>query len=116
MELLLAISIGALVAAGVYLALRPRLFSILLGITLVSYAVNLFLLASGAVLADAAPLTDRPGPWPDPLPQALVLTAIVISFGMTALLIVLALRAVNERGHDRVDDEPDKGAGEGAHE
>lgn len=103
MEALLAIAIGTLVAAGVYLALRPRLFSILLGITLLSYAVNLFLMASGRILLDAAPLSDRPGPWPDPLPQALVLTAIVIGFGMTALVIVLALRAFSERGHDRVD-------------
>jgi multicomponent K+:H+ antiporter subunit C len=106
MESYLAIAIGILVTAGVYLVLRPRLFSILLGTTLLSYAVNLFLLASGGVLADTAPLTDRPGPWPDPLPQALVLTAIVISFGMTALVIVLALRAVSERGHDRVDASP----------
>ena len=105
MEALLATAIGVLVAAGVYLALRPRLFSILLGMTLLSYAVNLFLLASGGVLADAAPLTDRPGPWPDPLPQALVLTAIVISFGMTAFLIVLAMRAMSERGHDHVESE-----------
>lgn len=108
MELLLAVAIGTLVAAGVYLVLRPRLFSVLLGITLLSYAVNLFLLAAGGLQVDAAPLTDRPGPYPDPLPQALVLTAIVISFGMTALVIVLALRLVRERGHDRLDD-----AGEG---
>jgi multicomponent K+:H+ antiporter subunit C len=106
MEAFLAIAIGILVTAGIYLVLRTRLFSMLLGMTLLSYAVNLFLLASGGVLADAAPLTDRGGPWPDPLPQALVLTAIVISFGMTALVIVLALRAVSERGHDAVDAPP----------
>ena len=104
MELLLALGIGTLVAAGVYLALRPRLFSVLLGITLLSYAVNLFLLASGGLMVDAAPLSNLPGPHPDPLPQALILTAIVISFGMTAFLIVLALRAVSERGHDRVEE------------
>jgi multicomponent K+:H+ antiporter subunit C len=103
MEALFAFGIGVLVAAGVYLSLRPRLFSVLLGVTLLSYAVNLFLLASGGLTAGSAPLTDQPGPWPDPLPQALVLTAIVISFGMTAFLIVLALRAVSERGHDHVD-------------
>jgi multicomponent K+:H+ antiporter subunit C len=109
METVIALSIGILVAAGVYLALRPRLFSVLLGITLLSYAVNLFLLAAGGLMVDAAPLTDRPGPYPDPLPQALVLTAIVISFGMTALVIVLALRATSERGHDRIDGETDGG-------
>jgi multicomponent K+:H+ antiporter subunit C len=109
MEAVIAIAIGILVAAGVYLALRSRLFSVLLGVTLLSYAVNLFLLAAGGLMTDAAPLTDRPGPYPDPLPQALVLTAIVISFGMTALVIVLALRVVSDSGHDRVDG----GAGEG---
>ena len=107
MELLVAIAIGTLVAAGIYLVLRPRLFSVLLGVTLLSYAVNLFLLAAGGLMVGSAPLTDRPGPYPDPLPQALVLTAIVISFGMTALVIVLTLRAVSERGHDRVDDGTD---------
>lgn len=110
MEALVALAIGILVAAGVYLALRPRLFSVLLGITLLSYAVNLFLLAAGGLMVDAAPLTDRPGPYPDPLPQALVLTAIVISFGMTALVIVLALRAMSEQGHDHVDG--DSGGGD----
>jgi multicomponent K+:H+ antiporter subunit C len=109
MEVLFATAIGVLVAAGVYLLLRPRLFAVLLGTTLLSYAVNLFLVAAGGLLMDAAPLTDRPGPYPDPLPQALVLTAIVISFGMTALVIVLALRLVSERGNDRVDGRPDGG-------
>lgn len=103
MAALFAVATGLLVAAGVYLVLRPRLFSVLLGLTLLSYAVNLFLLASGGLLPGHAPLTDRPGPWPDPLPQALILTAIVISFGMTAFLIVVALRAVAEKGHDGVD-------------
>jgi multicomponent K+:H+ antiporter subunit C len=108
MEAIVAAAIGVLVATGVYLVLRPRLFSVLLGITLLSYAVNLFLLAAGGLMVDAAPLTDRPGPYPDPLPQALVLTAIVISFGMTALMIVLALRSVSERGHDRIDGEEER--------
>jgi len=110
MEMLLAGAVAVLVAAGVYLALRPQLFSVLLGITLLSYAVNLFLLAAGGLALGAAPLTDRPGPYADPLPQALVLTAIVISFGMTALVIVLALRAVAERGHDRVDGDAEEQA------
>ncbi len=105
MELIVATAIGALVTGGVYLALRPRLFSVLLGITLLSYAVNLFLLASGGLTIEAAPLTDGPGPYADPLPQALILTAIVISFGMTAFLIVLAMRAMSERGHDHVESE-----------
>jgi multicomponent K+:H+ antiporter subunit C len=109
MEALFAAALGLLFAAGVYLTLRPRLFSVLLGLTLLSYAVNLFLLASGGLLAGRAPLTDQPPPWPDPLPQALILTAIVISFGMTAFLIVLALRAVAETGHDHVEGREEEG-------
>jgi multicomponent K+:H+ antiporter subunit C len=109
MEALFAAALGLLFAAGVYLALRPRLFSVLLGLTLLSYAVNLFLLASGGLLAGRVPLTDQPPPWPDPLPQALILTAIVISFGMTAFLIVLALRAVAETGHDHVEGRDEEG-------
>ena len=78
----------------------------LLGLTLLSYAVNLFLVASGRLVVASAPLTDQGlGTYPDPLPQALVLTAIVIGFGMTALLVVLALRAMRETGEDHVDGE-----------
>ena len=110
MEALFAAGIGILVAAGVYLSLRPRLFSVLLGITLLSYAANLFLLASGGLTAGRAPLTTLPPPWPDPLPQALILTAIVIGFGMTAFLIVLALRAVSERRHDHVEGRDEEGS------
>ena len=106
MEALLAIMIGVLTATGVYLTLRARTFAVLLGLTLLSYAVNLFLVASGRLVVASAPLTDQGlGTYPDPLPQALVLTAIVIGFGMTALLVVLALRALRETGDDHVDGE-----------
>jgi len=104
MEALVAIAIGVLVAAGLYLLLRARTFPVLLGVTLLSYAVNLFLFASGRLVVASAPLTDQGlGRYPDPVPQALVLTAIVIGFGMTALLVVVALRALGETGSDHVD-------------
>jgi len=103
-EALFSIAIGVLVACGVYLILRARTFPVVLGLTLISYGVNVFLFASGGLLADSAPLalpvvTEHP----DPLPQALVLTAIVIGFAMTAYVIVLALKANGDLGTDRVD-------------
>jgi multicomponent K+:H+ antiporter subunit C len=103
MESLLAIAIGLLSACGVFLMLRPRTFSLVLGLTLLSYAVNLFLFASGRLTMDAPPLIRDGASYTDPLPQALVLTAIVIGFGMTAYLVMLALRALAESGDDSVD-------------
>ncbi|MBU0689983.1 MAG: Na+/H+ antiporter subunit C [Gammaproteobacteria bacterium] len=103
MEALLAIAIGLLTACGVFLMLRPRTFSLVLGLTLLSYAVNLFLFASGRLQMDAPPLIRDGASYTDPLPQALVLTAIVIGFGMTAYLVMLALRALGESGDDHVD-------------
>ena len=104
MEALLAIAVGVLTGSGVFLMLRARTFPVLLGLTLLSYAVNLFLFASGRLVVASAPLTDLGlETYPDPVPQALVLTAIVIGFGMTALLVVLALRALSDTGGDHVD-------------
>lgn len=105
---LLAIGIGVLTAAGTWLLLRARSFDIPLGLTLLSYAVNLFIFAMGRVAVGAPPLL-HPGVPPtlahyaDPLPQALVLTAIVIGFAMTALLLGLALKARFVNGSDLVD-------------
>lgn len=104
LEALVAIAIGLLAGCGTYLLLRARTFPVLLGLTLLSYAVNLFLFASGGLVVGGAPLVDEGvAGFPDPLPQALVLTAIVIGFGMTALLVVVALRAIGETGGDHVD-------------
>lgn len=115
MEILIASAIGAMTAAGVYLLLRARTFPVIVGLTLLSYAVNLFLFAMGRLVIDRAPIISAQAPgYTDPLPQALVLTAIVISFGMTALIVVLALRGYLETGSDRVDaaeavgDEPER--------
>jgi multicomponent K+:H+ antiporter subunit C len=103
-EALVAIAIGVLTGTGVYLLLRARTFPVLLGLTLLSYGVNLFLFVSGRLVVGSAPLTDQGlQAYPDPIPQALVLTAIVIGFGMTALLVVLALRAIRDTGGDHVD-------------
>jgi multicomponent K+:H+ antiporter subunit C len=103
-ELTLAIVIGALTTSGVYLLLRSRTFSVLLGLTLLSYAVNLFVFVSGRLKVGAPPLL-APGAtgYADPLAQALVLTAIVISFAMTAFVVVLAIAGHARLGHDRVE-------------
>jgi multicomponent K+:H+ antiporter subunit C len=88
--------------------LRARSFDVILGLTLLSYAVNLFIFSMGRLRVDAAPIIDAARAptlmqYADPLPQALVLTAIVIGFAMTALLLVIALRARMETGTDQVD-------------
>lgn len=103
MEALFSTAIGLLTACGIFLMLRPRTFSLVLGLTLLSYAVNLFLFSSGRLRMDAPPLIRDGAAYTDPLPQALVLTAIVIGFGMTAYLVMLALRALAESGDDSVD-------------
>ena len=102
------VALGLLCAGGIYLMLRPRTFDLVLGLTLLSYAVNLFIFFMGRLRTAAAPILDgRRVPdlagYADPLPQALVLTAIVISFAMTALLLVIALRARAEAASDHVD-------------
>ncbi len=105
----MATAIGVLVAAGVFLLLRARTFPVILGLSLLSYGVNLFLVTMGRLRGGSAPiLTPGVTEYADPLPQALVLTAIVIGFGMTAFLVVLALRARLTLGNDHVDgEEPD---------
>ncbi|MBV0910751.1 Na+/H+ antiporter subunit C [Anianabacter salinae] len=113
MEILVATAVGALTAGGVYLILRLRAFAVILGMAMLSYAVNVFLFSTGRLAINAAPILtgyeagDYSG-YTDPLPQALVLTAIVISFGMTAVLVMFSLGAYLEAGDDRIDmDGPD---------
>lgn len=104
MEILLALVIGLLTTCGVYLLLRGRTFPVVLGLAFLSYAVNLFLFAMGRLVIGRPPIiaaTDAV--YADPLPQALVLTAIVIGFAMTAFVIMLALKACAELGNDHVD-------------
>ena len=104
MEALVAILIAVLTTCGVYLSLRGRTFSVVLGLTFLSYAVNLFLFVMGRLTIGRPPVigTGLPG-YTDPVPQALVLTAIVIGFAMTAFVIMLALKARSELGSDHVD-------------
>ncbi len=104
MEALIALAIGLLTACGVYLVLRSRTFPVVLGLAFLSYGVNLFLFATGRLAVGRPPLIVPGAPgYADPLPQALVLTAIVIGFAMTAFVIVLAIRARAELGNDHVD-------------
>ena len=95
MEFLIASAVGLLTAAGVYLVLRRSTLPVILGLSLLSYAVNVFLFATGRLMVGAPPILNKyeEAPYTDPLPQALVLTAIVISFGMTAVALMIALGA-----------------------
>ena len=108
MEFLVASAIGILAAGGLYLTLRLRTFPVILGISLLTYAVNVFLFASGRLTVGAPPiLRDGVTAYADPLPQALVLTAIVISFGMTAVVVMIGLGAFLGSDDDHVDDQPE---------
>jgi multicomponent K+:H+ antiporter subunit C len=114
LEFLLATGIGFVTACGIYLLLRGRTFPVVLGLSLIGYAVNVFIFALGRLWIDAAPFLDRWGEAvADPLPQALVLTAIVIGFATTGFVIELALRAAHDGGTDQVDGR--HGPGEGGH-
>ena len=108
MDLLVASAIGAMTAGGVYLLLRLRTFPVILGLALLSYAVNVFIFSSGRLAIDMSPILSKYGDasYTDPLPQALVLTAIVISFGMTAVLVMVSLGAFLEADTDSIDIDP----------
>lgn len=115
MEIIIAIAIGILGGSGTWLVLRPRTFQVLMGLTLLSYAVNLFIFAMGSLSIDREPIV-RAGLAPnldnytDPLPQALVLTAIVIGFATSALFLVMLLASRGLSDTDHVDgEEPDDG-------
>jgi multicomponent K+:H+ antiporter subunit C len=103
MEALFAVTLGILTASGVYLLLRARTFPVVMGLILLSYAVNLFLFAMGRLQTGMPAVIGRSAEYADPLPQALVLTAIVIGFAMTAFILVLALRGLGELKTDHVD-------------
>ena len=106
MEFIVASSIGVLTSVGIYLVLRFRTFPVIVGMSLLTYAVNVFLFASGRLALNHPPiLRDDASLYTDPLPQALVLTAIVISFGMTAVVVVFALGGYLGLGNDKVNDD-----------
>nr|HET7860190.1 Na+/H+ antiporter subunit C [Caldimonas sp.] len=113
MELVISLVVGVLVASGVWLVLRPRTFQVLVGLSLLSYATNLFLFSVGSLAIDMEPIVRAGVPadllhYTDPIPQSLVLTAIVISFATTALFLVvlLALRGLTDSDH--VDGEEER--------
>jgi multicomponent K+:H+ antiporter subunit C len=106
MELVLALAIGVLAGCGVWLLLRPRTFQVIIGLTLLAYAVNLFIFCIGGLRTGADPVLRAGAPlsqYTDPLPQALVLTAIVIGFATTALFLVVLLASRGISGNDHVD-------------
>lgn len=132
MELIALIAVGVLFGAGIYLILQKSLLRVVLGTALVSHAVNLLLLTSGRLKRGSAPILEKGGgvhgtdgqglhvPAPtetgalegaaqaiggvtDPLPQALILTAIVIGFATTALLLVIAYKTFEVHGTDDLD-------------
>ncbi|KTT52635.1 NADH-ubiquinone oxidoreductase subunit 4L [Pseudomonas oryzihabitans] len=105
MEILFCAALGVLTASGVYLLLRARLYPVVLGLTLLSYAVNLFLFAMGRLRTGVPAVIGQAAEYADPVPQALVLTAIVIGFAMTAFVVALSLRALGELRTDHVDGE-----------
>jgi len=108
MEIVLSAAIGILAAAGTWLLLRPRTFQVIVGLCLLSYAVNLFIFSMGRLYVGAPPIMPKggfvdPTIYADPVPQALVLTAIVISFATTALFLVVMIASRGFTGTDHVD-------------
>lgn len=110
MEVVLAIAIGVLTGSGVWLLLRPRTYQVIMGLALLSYAVNLFIFSMGrqGLAIDKEPVLRAGVPqdlahYADPMPQALVLTAIVIGFAMTALFLVVLLASRGTTATDHVD-------------
>ncbi|WP_459614475.1 Na+/H+ antiporter subunit C [Bordetella sp. 2513F-2] len=108
MEIVYALAIGVLAGSGVWLLLRPRTFQVIVGLSLLSYAVNLFIFGMGRLTVGRPPVIDPavapdPSQMADPLPQALVLTAIVIGFATTALFLVVLLASRGLTGTDHVD-------------
>jgi multicomponent K+:H+ antiporter subunit C len=114
MEIVFAMAIGVLAASGTWLLLRPRTFQVIMGLSLLSYAVNLFIFGMGRLVIDRPPVIVGDGPvdpalYADPVPQALVLTAIVISFATTALFLVVLLASRGLTGTDHVDGQEHEG-------
>ena len=113
MEMVLALAIGVLTGSGVWLLLRPRTFQVIMGLALLSYAVNLFIFSVGSLAVDAEPIVRAGVPpdlahYTDPVPQSLVLTAIVIGFATTALFLVVLLAQRGLTGGDHVDGQEER--------
>lgn len=105
METLISILIGLLFAVGLYLMMQKALLRIVIGASLVGHGSLLALIVVGGLNTGAAPiLIDGTERYTDPIPQALILTAIVIGFGITAFQLVLAYRTYQETGTDNLDE------------
>jgi multicomponent Na+:H+ antiporter subunit C len=105
MELLTALVVGVLFSVGTYMLLSKNVLRVVLGTIVISYGINLMLLTSGQLKRGAAPVIDKGfAVYADPLPQALILTAIVINFAVTAFMFVLAYRTVQEHGTDNLEE------------
>jgi len=113
MEAVISIAIGVMAGAGVWLVLRPRTFQVLIGLAMLSYAINLFIFSVGSLAIDREPIV-RAGlaatleNYTDPVPQSLVLTAIVIGFATTALFLVVLLVLRGLSGGDHVDGQEER--------
>ena len=108
MEIILAFVIGGLFDAGLYMMLRRRLVKLLIGLGRMANAVNLLIFTAAQLTQAHSPIippgeSTLRGPYADPLPQAFILTAIVISFGVTAFAVALAYRAYRTIGTDDMD-------------
>jgi len=111
MEIILSIAIGVMTTCGVWLLLRPRTYQVIIGLSMLSYAVNLFIFGVGGVKTNVPPLLGddvATSTLADPVPQALVLTAIVIGFATTALFLVVLLASRGLTGTDHVDGRGDR--------
>ena len=113
MEVVLALAIGVLGGSGVWLLLRARTFQVIMGMSLLAYSVNLFIFSMGSLSIGDEPIIRFGEPpdllhYTDPMPQALVLTAIVISFAMTALFLVVLLASRGLTDSDHVDGEEER--------
>lgn len=103
MEILMIVLSGILIAASIYLILSRSLLRVIIGTGLLTHAVNLLLLTMGGLKEGNIPIYDKKiDRYVDPIPQALILTAIVISFAITAFFLVLAFRSYKELGTDNL--------------
>ncbi|WP_078552741.1 Na(+)/H(+) antiporter subunit C [Bacillus alkalicellulosilyticus] len=104
MEILMSVTVGVLFMVGTYLILTKSLLRVILGLVLLSHGAHLLLLTMAGLKRGAPPLLgEEAASYADPLPQALILTAIVISFGVTSFLLVLAYRTYKEHKTDDLD-------------
>lgn len=104
MEIIILILAGVLMAVAVYNLLQKQLLRIIIGTVLISHGAHLFILTMGKLKRGQPPILEESiSNYTDPLPQALILTSIVISFGITSLLLVLAYRTANENKTDNMD-------------